>query len=116
MSGFSDVFYAEMVESFAPHVIPQPKAYYVVDEALSPSVWFEPDRVWEIRGADLTLSPKHSAAKGLLHETRGVSLRFPRFIRVREDKGVEDATTSQQIADLYRMQTRKGNRGARGTR
>ena len=116
MSGFTDVEYAELVRSFAPHVIPRPKPYYVVDDALTPTVWFDAERVWEVRGADLTVSPKHSAARGLVDETRGISLRFPRFMRVREDKAVEDATSSQQIAELYRMQTRKGNSGARGKR
>ena len=116
MSGFTDVEYAELVRSFAPRVIPRPKPYYVVDEQLTPTVWFDADRVWEVRGADLTISPKHSAAKGLVDDAKGISLRFPRFIRVREDKAVEDATSSQQIAELYRMQTRKGNGAVRGKR
>lgn len=33
--------------------------------------------------------------------TRGVGLRFPRFIRDRDDKLSTQATNSEQIADLY---------------
>ena len=120
MSGFTDAHYQQLVDSFAPRVIPRPKPYYVVDEQLCPQVWFDADRVWEIRGADLTLSPKHAAGRGEVEGGRGISLRFPRFIRVREDKAVEDATTTQQIVELFHQQSRKGGlgagRGKRGTR
>lgn len=47
-----------------------------------PDVWFRPHDVWEIRGADLTVSPVHAAAAGLVHPTRGISMRFPRMIKV----------------------------------
>lgn len=61
-----------------------------------------------MRGADITLSPVYQAAKGLVSEERGLSLRFPRFLSRRTDKNPEDATTPQQLADLYREQNLGG--------
>ena len=48
------------------------------------------------------------AALGKVDSQRGLSLRFPRFLRVREDKGIEDATPADTIADLFRMQASAG--------
>ena len=53
--------------------LPGRPPYYSTGEHCS--LWFEPGEVWEIRGADLTISPVHQAAVGRLHPTRGVSMR-----------------------------------------
>lgn len=69
-----------------------------------PDVWFEPQEVWEMAFADITLSPVYTAAIGLVNESRGLSLRFPRFLRKRDDKGIDEASTSEFLAGLYRKQ------------
>ncbi|GAB4816048.1 hypothetical protein N2152v2_003094 [Parachlorella kessleri] len=81
MSGFSDQFYKEATARLKERILPGPKPYYRTNEV--PDVWFEPLEVWEIRGADLTISPVHKAAVGRLDMDRGVGLRFPRFVRIR---------------------------------
>ncbi len=48
------------------------------------------------------------AALGLISQTRGLSLRFPRFMSVREDKGIEDASTPEFLANMYRTQQAAG--------
>lgn len=77
---------------------------YVTNE--NPAIWFQPLEVWEVSFADLTLSPVHTAALGLCDEDRGVALRFPRFLRRRPDKSVEQATTPLEVAQLYASQTK----------
>lgn len=68
-----------------------------------------------MRAADLTLSPVHKAAVGRLHQQRGVAMRFPRFVRVRDDKSPMDATSAEEVVALYGKQVRKvGGGGATG--
>merc|ERR1711988_1810634 len=62
MSGFTDEFYAEATKFYSERIVADPKPYYRTNE--TPSVWFEPCEVWEILGADLTISPAH---KGTAH-------------------------------------------------
>jgi len=68
-----------------------------------PDVWIEPTYVWEVKAASLSLSPIYTAGmmESAGEEERGISLRFPRFIKERKDKKVEDATTSNLILRMY---------------
>src|SRR5271155_2842342 len=67
-------------------------------------VWFVAREVWEVRFADVTLSPVYTAGMGLVSEERGMSMRFPRFIRIREDKGIDEASTGRQLAEMWEKQ------------
>lgn len=106
MSGFSDEFYKEMKEFYSgDRILPKKPVYYKTDEL--PELWFSAEQVWEIRGADLTLSPVHHAAIGLVHPSRGISVRMPRYIRSRPDRSPEDCSTATDVASLFKAQTRK---------
>ncbi|WWC87781.1 uncharacterized protein L201_002673 [Kwoniella dendrophila CBS 6074] len=112
ISGFSDAFYKDLLKRFPPEGLPEkcnkttPLGVYDTG-GLRPDYWFEPCEVWEIRGADITLSPVYPAAATLLGSERGLSIRFPRFMKIREDKSWEQATTSEQFAEMYRNQIKE---------
>jgi DNA ligase-1 len=86
-------FHAQLKEK----VIDKPARDYAITDSIKPDVWFESSVVWEILGADLSISPKYTAAIGHVAKDKGISLRFPRFIRIRDDKATTQATTSSQV-------------------
>jgi DNA ligase 1 len=105
ISGFTDKFYQANKEKYSEdgentHTT---KPSYI-EYGGHPDVWFEPQEVWEMAFADITLSPTYTAAIGLVNEDRGLSMRFPRFLKVREDKSIDEASTSDFLAGLYRKQ------------
>ncbi|KAG5145974.1 hypothetical protein JHK84_031517 [Glycine max] len=77
-TGFSEAVLEERSSSLRSKVIPKPKAYYRFGESINPDVWFE--------------------------ASEGISLRFPRLLRVRPDKSPEQASSSEQVAEMYNAQ------------
>ncbi len=104
-SGFTDEDLDRMMEMFKPYVLPN--KHPRVDSAMKPDVWFQPAIVAEIIGAELTLSPVHTCCYGWAKPGAGISIRFPRFIRWRPDKGPEDVTTTEELFEMYKRQLRK---------
>eukprot|EP00835_Amoeboradix_gromovi_P000981 NODE_38_length_30618_cov_0.377142.p4 type:complete len:433 gc:universal NODE_38_length_30618_cov_0.377142:11753-10455(-) len=89
-TGFKD----EELDVFSNLLMPlkvakKPEEYQCKLEA---DVWVEPKHVWEIQCADLTKSPVH---------TSGISLRFPRFLRIRNDKSAQETTSIQRLLRMY---------------
>ncbi|KAJ3075272.1 tRNA ligase [Podochytrium sp. JEL0797] len=105
-TGFSEEQLKQHTEFFADKKVDVPPSYYKYSDVpnIRPDVWFQPVQVWEVKAADLSISPVHHAAKGLVDPSKGISLRFPRFIRVRDDKSCEQATNGEQVASMYRAQ------------
>lgn len=114
-TGFSDENLQTHADFFKNHVVPTKKAYIACDSSLEPDDWFEPVQVWEVKCADLSISPIHKAAIGIADPEKGVSLRFPRFIRIRDDKTPEMATTGREVAYMYNSQDQIKNQQSRQT-
>lgn len=95
---------------------------YNVSDSLTPDHWFDAKCVWELQAADLSRSSVHSGGVGRLDESnrpisqqkrlrsevtdqRGIGLRFPRFLRERSDKKATDATSAEQIVEMFLNQS-----------
>ena len=115
ISGFTDKFYKDNKERYneanGQNLIARPG--YVEYVGGRPDVWFEPQEVWEMAFADITKSPTYRAAIGLVDEDRGLSMRFPRFVKVREDKGIDEASTADFLAELWFKQEARGAVGGK---
>jgi DNA ligase-1 len=104
-TGFSDAELAGLPARLAPLARAERPARVAARRMVD--VWFEPGMVIEVLGAELTLSPNHTAGWGVLKEDAGLALRFPRFTgRYRDDKAPEDATTTDEVLGLYRSARR----------
>ncbi|NPA75090.1 MAG: ATP-dependent DNA ligase [Euryarchaeota archaeon] len=102
-SGFTDEQLAALPRMFEDikRDTPHPRVW----SELKADYWFEPVKVLEIIGAEITLSPTHTCARDVLEKGAGLAVRFPRFTgRWRDDKKPEDATTTHEIVEMYQAQ------------
>ncbi|KAL9032004.1 MAG: hypothetical protein Q9196_000017 [Gyalolechia fulgens] len=111
-TGFSEAMLEELHSTLSQITIEKPKPFYSHSSVPKdqPNVWFEPRVVWEVKTADLTLSPRYKAGAEALADAsgKGISLRFPRFLKVRDDKKPEEATGSRMVVEMYKKQESVG--------
>lgn len=107
-TGFSEELLQKLHDVLKPTEMEKPKPSFVYDTNNSnakPDVWFEPTTLFEVKIADLTTSPVYKCGATYIGDgEKGISLRFPRFIQLRTDKSPEDATSSDQIVEMYNSQ------------
>jgi DNA ligase-1 len=102
-TGFTDVHIEQFYKELEQHIVNQQHAR--VDTVMEMDVWFEPKIVIEVIASEITLSPSHTAAKNAIRPGYGLALRFPKFTgKIRDDKKPEDATTVDEIVDIYKRQ------------
>lgn len=90
-TGITDAMFEELGERLERIRITNRKMEYRVPKTLTPDVWVEPKIVVEVAADEITKSPTHSA---------GYALRFPRLVRIRDDKNVEQASTLDEIISM----------------
>ena len=105
-TGFTDEDLAKLPEMMKKHVISH--KHPRVNSMIEADVWFEPKVVIEVLGAEITLSPIHTCAMDAIRKGSGLAIRFPRFTgNYRLDKAAEDATTANEIVEMYQKQLKK---------
>eukprot|EP00792_Barthelona_sp_PAP020_P006019 TRINITY_DN2883_c0_g1_i1.p1 TRINITY_DN2883_c0_g1~~TRINITY_DN2883_c0_g1_i1.p1 ORF type:complete len:691 (+),score=166.51 TRINITY_DN2883_c0_g1_i1:56-2128(+) len=106
-TGFSDEFLMEQFKLYEENMVESKPYNYIHDVATKDTgniVWLEPIQVWEVKAADFTLSPTYKCKFGALQPNKGISVRFNRFERKRPDKQPQNATTVDQVLNMYNDQ------------
>jgi len=105
-TGFTDEDLAKLPKMMQKHVIAH--KHPRMQSMIEADVCFEPVVVLEILGAEITLSPIHTCAMDAIRKGSGLAIRFPRFTgNYRLDKAAEDATTVEEIVEMYKSQLKK---------
>ncbi len=99
-SGFTEEEFMKLKEIL--DTVRIPNRHPRVVSLIEPDVWVEPKYVITVTADEITRSPNHTAG---WDGKRGLALRFPRAVSfIREDKGPEDATTVDELMEMYRQQ------------
>ena len=89
-TGLTDEALAELTEMFRELII--------LEKGME--VEIKPAVIFEVAYEEIQKSPNYSS---------GYALRFPRMVRVRDDKSLEEADTLERILSLYRSQRGRSN-------
>jgi DNA ligase 1 len=89
-TGLTDELLEELPKKLKKYIVKNKPARLILKREMEPDVWFTPELVVEVLGAELTRSQMHTA---------GLAVRFPRFLRFREKKA-EQATTVKELEEM----------------
>jgi DNA ligase-1 len=106
-SGFSEAQMVELKRALDKIIVKSRPAR--VDSIVEPDFWVIPKYVVTIKADEITKSPMHTCGKGLQKDgtEAGYALRFPRLVgneAIRSDKSIEDATTTEEVIEMYNQQ------------
>jgi DNA ligase 1 len=90
-TGLTDEQFRDLKIRLDKLVVREKPKEYEVEKILEPDVWVEPGLVVEVAADEITKSPSHTA---------GVALRFPRLVRFRDDKKVDQATSVAELKGI----------------
>ena len=109
-TGFSDLMLKKFTEKLKLLQVKENDEQ--VKTVMQADVWFKPELVWEVQAADLSLSPVHTSAWDQVGsgKGKGISIRFPRFVRERDDKNKLQVTKSEDILKYF-LQQKGRNQG-----
>ncbi|HSB47624.1 MAG TPA: ATP-dependent DNA ligase [Candidatus Bilamarchaeum sp.] len=98
-TGFSEGEMTQMKEMLEKIRTDKPPSS--LDCRIEVDFWVQPKYVVEVAFDEITESPNHTCG---MHDGKGLALRFPRIVKIREDKTDREATTTDEVAAMFQMQ------------
>ncbi len=109
-TGFSDVEWRSLKKKCDDIKVTEKPKNVSCAKDLYPNVWVRPEIVIEVTADEITRSPIHTvglkkvSVDGVGEMSEGFALRFPRFLRYRDDKNAYEATSVEEFKDLFKQQ------------
>lgn len=112
-TGLSDEEWKQLFAQCQPYIVRDKPKEYDVDKQMTVDSWITPTIIVEIKADEITRSPVHTAGRimgqsksgqALIVTEAGYALRFPRLVQFRTDKSPNDATTTQELKEMEKMQ------------
>jgi DNA ligase-1 len=97
-TGFTEADAKEIDNLLSEHVVAEVPKNVFMKSRMLPDIFVEPALVIEVLGSEITESLGHTAGQG--EGDTGLALRFPRFLRIRYDKGPYDITTVKEVRNF----------------
>jgi DNA ligase-1 len=108
-SGLSNQGWKDLGTRLAADRIEHPDPRVV--NVIKTDVWVVPRYVLELQADEVSRSKMHPA--GRTDGGSGYALRFPRIVKERSERKPEDATSVEEVIELYNMQGKGDTRGKR---
>lgn len=105
-TGFFQEELEKLTELLNQNQIKDPLDNYLIPSNLKPDCFFSPEKIWEI-GFDKFTESNTYLVDLLPGNDRGFSLRFPRFVKERDDKKIEDSSTLDYLKELITNSIKK---------
>jgi len=113
-TGFSDETLDIIYKKLSPVASTQiPKEYDFITK-VKPSYWIPPKQVFEIEFDSFSISPMYKIGSDKIMGG-GISLRFPRFVKFRDDKRPDQSTSVEQLISLYLESAEQSGAGDEST-
>ncbi len=97
-SGFSEEEMADFQEMLEGSKTS--KAPANLDYKVEPDFWVEPKYVVEVAFDEITISSMHTCCS---KDGKGYALRFPRMVKLRDDKTAKEITTTHEVEQMFHL-------------